>query len=39
MAKLPVLSAREVLKALERAPVVPVAQKGSRKRLNGTWRG
>ena len=39
MPKLPVLSAREVLKALERAGFVRVAQKGSHIRLKGTWAG
>jgi predicted RNA binding protein YcfA (HicA-like mRNA interferase family) len=39
MAKLPVLSAREVLKALERAGFARVAQRGSHIRLKGTWAG
>ena len=39
MPKLPVLSAREVLKALERANFLRVAQRGSHIRLKGNWRG
>ena len=39
MAKLPILSAREVLRALERAGFSRVAQKGSHVRLKGTWGG
>ena len=37
MAKLPVLSARDVLKALDRAGFVRVAQRGSHIRLKGAW--
>jgi predicted RNA binding protein YcfA (HicA-like mRNA interferase family) len=39
MARLPVLSAREVLRALDRAGFERVAQKGSHIRLKGTWNG
>ena len=39
MAKLPVLSAREVLKALERAGFARVAQKGSHVRLKSFRQG
>ena len=39
MPKLPVLSAREVLKALQRAGFERVAQRGSHIRLKGLWAG
>lgn len=39
MARLPVLSARDVLKALDRAGFERVAQKGSHIRLKGTRAG
>jgi predicted RNA binding protein YcfA (HicA-like mRNA interferase family) len=39
MAKLPVLSARRLLKALGRAGFVVVAQQGSHIRLNGRRKG
>lgn len=39
MAKLPVLSGREVLRALQRAGFERVAQKGSHVRLKGRWDG
>lgn len=39
MARLPVLSGREVVKALRRAGFVVVSQKGSHVRLHGTRGG
>jgi predicted RNA binding protein YcfA (HicA-like mRNA interferase family) len=39
MARIPVLSARKVLKALERAGFRQVGQTGSHIRLNGFWGG
>jgi predicted RNA binding protein YcfA (HicA-like mRNA interferase family) len=39
MAKLPVLSARDVLKALARAGFERVAQRGSHIRFKGIWAG
>ena len=37
MAKLPVLSARKILRALEAAGFSVVRQRGSHIRLNGAW--
>ncbi|HLE47043.1 MAG TPA: type II toxin-antitoxin system HicA family toxin [Candidatus Thermoplasmatota archaeon] len=39
MAKLPVLSARKILRALEAAGFSVVRQRGSHIRLNGAWGG